>query len=113
MSGADNNQQQVSPAELNYSQDTSETVGNNLGAIRWVANGLQLVGYYMLIHNSFSTGLIIKGVSDLLIMVWAMKNKLWDVVGVTAIFCVFNFQRAAEIYQLQTVLLKLLLGGHS
>ena len=113
MSGVDNKQQQVSPAELNYSQDTSETVGNNLGAIRWVANALQLVGYYLLIHNSFSTGLVIKGVSDLLIMVWAAKNKLWDVVGVTAIFCVFNFQRAAEIYQLQSVLLKLLLGGHS
>ena len=113
MSGADNKQQQVSPAELNYENDTLETVGNNLGAIRWVANGLQLVGYYMLIHNSFSTGLVIKGVSDLLIMVWAGKNKLWDVVGVTAIFCVFNFQRAAEIYQLQSVLLKLLLGGHS
>ena len=113
MSGADNKQQQVSPAELNYEHDTLETVGNNLGAIRWVANGLQLVGYYMLIHNSFTTGLIIKGVSDLLIMVWAMKNKLWDVVGVTAIFCVFNFQRAVEVLELQTVLLKLLLGGHS
>ena len=113
MSGADNKQQQVSPAELNYEHDTLETVGNNLGAIRWVANGLQLVGYYMLIHNSFTTGLIIKGISDLLIMVWAMKNKLWDVVGVTAIFCVFNFQRAVEVLELQTVLLKLLLGGHS
>ena len=113
MSGADNKQQQVSPAELHYEGTTLETVGNNLGAIRWVANGLQLVGYYMLIHNSFTTGLIIKGVSDLLIMVWAMKNKLWDVVGVTAIFCVFNFQRAVEVLELQTVLLKLLLGGHS
>ena len=113
MSGADNKQQQVSPAELHYESTTLETVGNNLGAIRWVANGLQLVGYYLLIHNSFTTGLIIKGCSDLLIMVWAAKNKLWDVVGVTAIFCVFNFQRAVEVLELQTVLLKLLLGGHS
>ena len=67
----------------------------------------------MLIHNSFSTGLVIKGVSDLLIMVWAAKNKLWDVVGVTAIFCVFNFQRAAEVYELQSLLQKLFLSAGS
>ena len=113
MSEVDNKAEQVSSSEVYYEGTTLETVGNNLGAIRWVANALQLVGYYMLIHNSFSTGLVIKGVSDLLIMVWAMRNKLWDVVGVTAIFCVFNFQKAAEVYQLQSVLLKLLLGGHS
>ena len=113
MSGADNKAEQVSPAELHYEGTTLETVGNNLGAIRWVANGLQLVGYYMLIHNSFSTGLVIKGISDLLIMVWAAKNKLWDVVGVTAIFCVFNFQRAAEVYELQSLLHKLFLSAGS
>ena len=113
MSEVDNKAEQTSPPEVYYEGTTLETVGNNLGAIRWVANGMQLIGYYMLIHNSFSIGLVIKGISDLLIMLWAANNKLWDVVGVTAIFCVFNFQRAAEIYQLQGVLLKLLLGAGS
>ena len=108
MSEVDNKAEQTTPSELQYEGTTLETVGNNLGAIRWVANGMQLVGYYMLIHNSFATGLLIKGISDLLIMTWAANNKLWDVVGVTAIFCVFNFQRASEIYQLQSLLHKLL-----
>ena len=113
MSQVDNKAEQVSTHEIYYEGTTLDTVGNNLGAIRWLANGLQLVGYYMLIHNSFSTGLVIKGVSDLLIMVWAAKNKLWDVVGVTAIFCVFNFQRAAEVYELQSLLHKLFLSAGS
>ena len=110
MSEVDNKAEQVKPSEVYYEGTTLGTVGNNLGSIRWLANALQLVGYYMLIHNSFSTGLVIKGISDLLIMVWAGKNKLWDVVGVTAIFCVFNFQRAAEVYELQSLLHKLLLS---
>lgn len=75
--------------------DTTTTV-NNQGWIRWIANGLQLIGYYMLIHDGFGTGLLIKGISDLLIMVWAGYNKLYDVIVVTAIFCVFNFQRLAQ-----------------
>ena len=50
----------------------------------------------MLINDGFGTGLLIKSISDILIMVWAGYNKLYDVIVVTTIFCVFNFQRFAE-----------------
>ena len=64
---------------------------------RWVANGMQLVGYFLLIHSGFATGLCIKGVSDLLIVFWGWRNRLWDVVAVTLIFSVMNFQRLYEV----------------
>ena len=37
------------------------------GWIRWVANCLQLPGYYLLIHNTFEVGLAIKAFSDVLL----------------------------------------------
>ena len=67
------------------------------GWIRWVANSIQLVGYYMLVHDGFGYGLLVKGISDLLIMYWGLSNKLWDVFIVTSIFCFINFQRLYEV----------------
>ena len=77
---------------------------DNKGWIRWASNILCLIGYYLLIHNSFAIGLALKGVADLGIIAWGSYNKLWDVVGVTAIFCYMNFQRLSEIYQLESLL---------
>ena len=67
------------------------------GWIRWVANAMQLVGYFLLIHDGFGVGLLIKGVSDILIIVWGAYNRMWDVVVVTGIFCIMNFQRLIEL----------------
>lgn len=69
------------------------------GAVRWLANGMQLIGYYMLIHDGFSTGLFIKAISDVLIMYWGLRNKLWDVFIVTGIFCFMNIQRCYELLE--------------
>ena len=77
--------------------NTDTSTVNNHGWIRWIANGLQLFGYYMLIHDGFSVGLFIKGVSDLLIITWGAYNRLWDVVVVTSIFTVMNFNRLIEL----------------
>ena len=92
---------QSASSELYCEGTESPLVGHNKGWVRWVANAMQLVGYYMLIHDGFQWGLLIKGISDLLILVWASYNKLYDVIVVTAIFCVFNFQRLYEVSQLQ------------
>lgn len=74
------------------------TVDKN-GWIRWVANGLQLVGYFMLIHDGFAVGLAIKAFSDVLLILWGYRNKLWDVVIITGIFTIMNSQRLYEVTQ--------------
>ncbi|QBP06011.1 hypothetical protein [Synechococcus phage S-B68] len=43
------------------------------------------------------TGLIIKAASDLLIMVWAGSNRLYDVVFVTAIFSALNLHKIFSV----------------
>ena len=92
---------QSETSELYCEGTDSPLVGHNKGWVRWLANAMQLVGYYMLIHDGFQWGLLIKGISDVLILVWAAHNKLYDVIVVTAIFCVFNFQRLYEVSQPQ------------
>ena len=69
------------------------------GWIRYVANAMQLPGYYLLIHDTSGIGLLIKGISDLLLIFWGFRNHLWDVVAVTSIFALMNFQRLYEISQ--------------
>ena len=98
VSGDDDNGLHSEVDQLQCKCDDSSSVGHNQGWVRWVANVMQLVGYYMLIHDGFAYGLLIKGISDLLIMYWATRCKLWDVVGVTMIFSVLNFQRFAECF---------------
>ena len=83
---------------LYYPCDESTSVGIKQGWVRWVANAMQLIGYYLLLNDGFTIGLFIKGTSDLLIMYWALRNKLWDVVGTTAIFTALNFQKFAECF---------------
>lgn len=80
------------------------TTTDRHGWIRWIANGIQLVGYFLLIHDTMGVGLAIKGLSDLLIMYWGLSNKLWDVFVVTGIFCVMNFERLYELMQAHQVL---------
>ncbi|QIN96658.1 hypothetical protein [Synechococcus phage S-N03] len=70
---------------------------SNCGWVRIVANAIQLVGYFLLIHNTFVIGLAIKALSDLLIMYWAWRNNLWDVVIVTGIFGLMNTERLLEL----------------
>ncbi|WVQ00161.1 hypothetical protein [Synechococcus phage MA01] len=89
---------QSTPSEIYCEGTDSPLVGHNKGWVRYIANVMQLVGYYMLIHDGFQWGLLIKGCSDLLILYWALNNRLYDVIIVTAIFCVFNFQRLGACF---------------
>ena len=86
---------------------------DNKGWVRWAANLTCLVGYYLLINDSFAIGLALKGVADVGIIIWGYYNKLWDVVAITVIFCVMNFQRLSEVYSVEEILytLKTITGG--
>ena len=80
------------------------TTTDKSGWIRWVANLLQLPGYFLLIHDTFIVGLAIKAVSDILLIGWGVRNKLWDVVAVTGIFCLMNTERLVELVRAHHVL---------
>ena len=51
----------------------------------------------MLINDGFFTGLLVKAVSDALILVWAGYNKLYDVIFVAAIFSALNFDKILKL----------------
>lgn len=69
----------------------------NANTIRIVANLIQLVGYFLILHGGGMVGVAIKALSDLMIMYWGYKNNMWDVVGVTGIFGLMNIEKLVEL----------------
>ena len=55
---------------------------NNL---RRLANLLVLVGYYVLLNVSMTTGITIRIFSAILVIPWMISNKVWDGVFVMSI----------------------------
>jgi hypothetical protein len=77
--------------------DTNSPTVDIQGWVRWVANVLQLIGYFLLLHTGGVVGLSLKALSDVLILYWAWRNSLYDVIGVTAIFTLMNSERLYEL----------------
>ncbi len=82
-------------------------MNNKNGWVRWVANILQLPGYYLLIHDTFVIGLALKAISDFLLIYWGWRNKLYDVVAITSIFALMNMQRCYQLIEGGTIKLML------
>ena len=69
---------------------------NNL---RRLANLLVLVGYYVLLNVSMTTGITIRIFSAILVIPWMISNKVWDGVFVMSIM------NSIDVHKLIVILL--------
>lgn len=53
-----------------------------------------MVGYFVLMNVDFTTGVIIRLVANLMVAAWAVRHKMWDLVGV------LSFLMAIELHKL-------------
>ena len=65
--------------------------------LRVYANCMLVVGHFVLLYVSFFWGLIISFSSNLLLMPWAVKDRLWDVVVILSFFTVIEGGKLIEI----------------
>jgi hypothetical protein len=69
----------------------------SLDALRWVGNISLVIGHFVLLYVSLSVGLAICFISNAMILPWAVRDKLWDVV---IILCFFGVIEGSKLYSL-------------
>ena len=58
--------------------------------LRVFANAQLVAGHFVLLYVSLFWGLVLCFSSNLLLMPWAVKDKLWDVVAILSFFSVIE-----------------------
>ena len=69
----------------------------NVSNLRWVGNAFLIVGHFILLYVSLFWGLTICFASNAMILPWALKDKLWDVV---IILCFFGAIEGSKLISL-------------
>ena len=65
--------------------------------LRVYANCQLVVGHFVLLYVSMLWGLVLCFSSNMLLMPWAMKDRLWDVVAILSFFSVIEGGKLVEI----------------
>ncbi len=65
--------------------------------LRVYANCQLVVGHFVLLYVSLMWGLVLCFSSNLLLLPWAVKEKLWDVVAILSFFTVIEGGKLWEI----------------
>ena len=58
----------------------------NASFLRYTGNALLVLGHFILLWGNLETALIIKIIGGLLVLPFAIKFKLWDVVALEMLF---------------------------
>jgi hypothetical protein len=73
---------------------------NIITLLRYFGSILAIAGYFIILNVDMYWGIWIRIIADLLVIPWAVKNKLWDVTILLSFFV------AIEIHKLITMTLK-------
>lgn len=66
---------------------------NFLVFLRYVGTILVIVGYYVLLYVNVFWGIVLRMIANIILLPWAIKNKLWDFVILLCFFLVIEFHK--------------------
>jgi hypothetical protein len=66
--------------------------------LRWIGNGLLIIGYQVMLWGDFKNGLLIKCIGGLLTLPFAIKLKLWDVLFLCAFFGISEMSKLVQLF---------------
>ena len=69
---------------------------NNTSFFRYTGNALLVLGHFILLWGSLETALIIKIIGGLLVLPFAVKFRLWDVVALEMLFGSMDVTRLVQ-----------------
>ena len=61
-----------------------------LDLLRWVGNVSLVIGHFVMLYVSLSVGLLICFISNSMVLPWAVRDRLWDVVIILCFFSVIE-----------------------
>jgi len=66
-----------------------------LDTLRWVGNISLVIGHFVLLYVSLPIGLGVCFISNGMIMPWAVRDRLWDIV---IILCFFGVIEGSKLW---------------
>lgn len=70
---------------------------DKISLLRWLGNGLSIIGYICLLHYDPLIGSSIKLLGTMCILPFCLKLKLWDVIIVFGFFGVLDISNIVKI----------------
>lgn len=66
-------------------------------ALRYAGNILLVIGYFVLLHVSVRTGVILNLIGGFLTVPFALRHRLWDLLATCAFFTVVEIVKLSSI----------------
>lgn len=61
--------------------------------LRYVGIILVIIGYYVLLYVNVFWGIVLRIIANIILLPWAIKNKLWDFIILLGFFLVIEFHK--------------------
>jgi hypothetical protein len=61
--------------------------------LRYTGSTIVIVGYFVLLNVDVLTGVVLRLIGNSICLPWAIKNKVWDFVGLLSFFLVLELHK--------------------
>jgi hypothetical protein len=65
--------------------------------LRYTGSTIVIVGYFVLLNVDVLTGVVLRLIGNSICLPWAIKNKVWDFVGLLSFFLVLELHKFLEM----------------
>jgi hypothetical protein len=65
--------------------------------IRYTGSIIAIVGYFVLLNIDIFWGVVLRLIDNSICLPWAIKNKVWDFVGLLSFFLVLELHKFLEM----------------
>jgi hypothetical protein len=68
-------------------------VNNKLVLIRYTGSIILIIGYFVLLNVNVFWGVVLRLIGNSICLPWAIKNKVWDFVGLLSFFLALELHK--------------------
>jgi hypothetical protein len=65
--------------------------------LRYTGSIIVIIGYFVLLNVDVLTGVILRLIGNSICLPWAIKNKVWDFVGLLGFFLALELHKFLEM----------------
>jgi hypothetical protein len=65
--------------------------------LRYTGSIIVIIGYFVLLNVDVLTGVVLRLIGNSICLPWAIKNKVWDFVGLLSFFLALELHKFLEM----------------